>query len=145
MLQTLGISAVLDAVVGLKSDAFAGELPLGVFVPVQTQLGRVRKVGTELEKERAEIALNDVDVAVVDHRRGLDEPRHDRPVRGLCRLVVRNTEAFSCALPTKMIPSSAAKLRSRSAITSSLHWAVTYRIGSVSSTRAHRWTGSAMG
>ena len=55
LLQTLGIGAVLDAIVErLKGDAFAGELPLGVFVPVQAQLGRIRKVGTELEKERAE-------------------------------------------------------------------------------------------
>ena len=76
LLQTLGIGAVMDAVVErLKGDAVAGELALGVFVPVQTQLGRVRKVGTELEKERAEVAVDGVDLVVVDHRRGLYEPR----------------------------------------------------------------------
>ncbi len=52
-----------------------GQLALGVFVAVQAQLGVVRKVGAELEEERAEVAVHCIEIVVVDHGRGLDDPR----------------------------------------------------------------------
>src|SRR3989454_12724556 len=41
----------------------------------QAQLGVEREVGTELEKERAEIAVDRVDVVMVHHGGGSHDPR----------------------------------------------------------------------
>ena len=61
-----------DAVVQrLEGDAFLGQLPLDVLVPVDAQLGVVGEVGAELEEEGAEVVVDAVEVEVVDHRRVL--------------------------------------------------------------------------
>src|SRR6516225_3590484 len=50
------------------------ELLLGVFVTVEAQLGIEWKVGAELQKERAEVAIHRVDVIVVHHGGGAHNP-----------------------------------------------------------------------
>jgi hypothetical protein len=44
-------------------------------MPVQTELARVGEVGAEFHEERAEVAIDAVEVEVGDHRRGPHEPR----------------------------------------------------------------------
>ena len=62
----LGIGAAQDAVVErFEGDPFARQLPL--FVPVDVELGVERKMGAELDKERAELAVQPVNVIVVHH------------------------------------------------------------------------------
>ena len=74
-MQRASIGAAEHAVVeSLVGDRLAAELTLGVFMAVEAQLGVVWEVAAELEKERAEIAIEGVDVVVVDHRRRLDDP-----------------------------------------------------------------------
>jgi hypothetical protein len=64
-----------DAIVQrLKRDVAVRQLALQPLVPVQTQFGGVREIGTELEKQRAEVAVDNVDVVVIDHRRRADDP-----------------------------------------------------------------------
>src|SRR5258708_31502938 len=75
LLHPLRLGAAEDAIVErLESDAFLGELPLGVFVAVQAELGIEREVGAELEEERAEVAVHRVDVIVVHHCGRLHDP-----------------------------------------------------------------------
>jgi hypothetical protein len=50
-------------------------LALGPLVAVETQLGVVRKVGTELQEERTEVGVDGIDIEVVDHPGGLHDPR----------------------------------------------------------------------
>jgi hypothetical protein len=46
-----------DAVVQwLEGNLALGELPLEPFVTVETELGRVRKVGAELDEDRSEVS-----------------------------------------------------------------------------------------
>jgi hypothetical protein len=59
----------------LEPDAGPGGLPLGPVVAVDAQLGVVGEVGAELQEERAEVAVHTVEVEVVDHPGGLDDPR----------------------------------------------------------------------
>ena len=76
VLQADRVGAAQNAVVeGFKGNAFACQLALGVFVAVETQFGIERKVGAELEEERAEAAVHRVDVVVVHHRGGAHDPR----------------------------------------------------------------------
>jgi hypothetical protein len=44
-------------------------------VAVEAQLGVVGEVGAELQEERAEVTVHDVEVEVVDHPSGLHDPR----------------------------------------------------------------------
>ncbi len=60
---------------GLEADTGLGRLAFGPLVAVEAQLGVVRKIGTELDEERSEVGVEGVNVEVVDHRRGLDDPR----------------------------------------------------------------------
>ena len=76
LLQSHGGRTAEHAVVErLEFDAFLRQLPLGVLVAVQAELGIERKVAAELEEERAEIAVERVDVIVVHHRGGPHDPR----------------------------------------------------------------------
>ncbi len=43
-------------------------------MPIQTQSAAVRKVGAELQKERAEVAIHAVKIIVIHQCRGLDDP-----------------------------------------------------------------------
>ncbi len=60
-----------------KAMPLIGELALGVLVPVE--LGRIREVGAEFEKERPEVLVHAVEVVVVYHGRGVHNPRIGRP------------------------------------------------------------------
>ena len=60
---------------GFEGDAGLGGLTFGPLVTVDAQLGVVREVGAELEEERTEVGIDGVNVEVVDHGRGLDDPR----------------------------------------------------------------------
>src|SRR5207253_8719901 len=74
-LQTFGIGTGENAIIeGFISDALPVELALHVLVPVQTELGVIGKIGTELQEEGAEVAVQAVEVIVVDHGRGAHEP-----------------------------------------------------------------------
>src|SRR6266576_6756719 len=42
---------------------------------VEAELGRIREVGTELEKEGAEVLVAAVEVIDVDHGGGIEDPR----------------------------------------------------------------------
>ena len=76
LLQACRIGTAQNAIVErLEGDAFAGELALGVFVTVEAQLGIERKVGAELQEERAEVAVHRIDVIVVHHGGGAHDPR----------------------------------------------------------------------
>ena len=78
-LEAFGVITPQHAVVQrLETDPFGGQLLFGVFMPVDAQLGCIRKVAAELEKERAEIAIHTVDVELIHHRRGLHQPRISR-------------------------------------------------------------------
>src|SRR3712207_181825 len=59
----------------LIGDTFPGQLALEVLVPIEAQLGVVRKVGAELEEERAELAINAVEVILIDQGGGAHQPR----------------------------------------------------------------------
>ncbi len=65
-----------------EPDTGLGHLPFGVLVAVEAQPGAVGKVGAELEEERAEVGVEAVEVPLVDHRGGLDDPRV-RPALGV--------------------------------------------------------------
>ncbi len=62
----------------LKGDLLLRQLPLEGLVPVQTQLGVVRIIGADLEKERPEVVVQTIEIKVIDHRRGLHDPGIDR-------------------------------------------------------------------
>src|SRR5437867_1475275 len=51
---------------------------LGILA-VDAQLRGERKVGTELDEQRAEIVVDAVHIEVVDHRAGVHQPRVGRP------------------------------------------------------------------
>src|ERR687888_286317 len=75
LLQPLRVGAGKDAIIqGLKGDAFLGQLPFDVFVTIEAKLGIVGEVGAELEKERAEVLVDAIEVKVIDHGRRADEP-----------------------------------------------------------------------
>jgi hypothetical protein len=59
-----------------EGDAPLGELALQVFVAVETQFGRIGKVGAELEEEGSEVPIAAVEVVNVDHGGGVHDPRH---------------------------------------------------------------------
>jgi hypothetical protein len=74
--QLVEFGTAEDAVVErLIGDRLLRELTLGVFMAVQAQLGVIREIATELEKERREIPVDGVDVVVVHHCRRFDDPR----------------------------------------------------------------------
>jgi hypothetical protein len=59
----------LDAVVeGLERDPPVGQLSLQPLVPVQAQLRRIRKVRAELDEDRAEVPVENVEEVLIDHR-----------------------------------------------------------------------------
>lgn len=60
---------------GLEADSCLGRLALGEVMPVQADLGRVGKVGPELEEERPEVVIDGVEVEVVHQGRGRHDPR----------------------------------------------------------------------
>jgi hypothetical protein len=71
-----GVLAGENAVVQrFEGDAFLCELALEVLVAVDAQLGVVGEVRTVLQKERPEVLIHAVEVVLVDHGRGLDDPR----------------------------------------------------------------------
>ena len=59
----------------LERDASLGGLTLRPVVAVDAQLGVIRKVGAELEEERAEIVVVAIEIEVVDHPSGGHYPR----------------------------------------------------------------------
>ena len=101
--RVAGPDAVVERLVG---DAALRELTFEPLVPIQTDLHGIGEVGAELDEQRAEVAVEEVDVVVIDHRRRADDPRVRRPVAAFRRFSVRKTLAFSWALPTNSTPSS---------------------------------------
>ena len=76
------------------------QLPLGPFMPVQTQLGGPRRVAAHFHEQRPEIAIVDVEIVVV-HVDPLVPCELELPVH----LLALNACAFSCATPMKTTPS----------------------------------------
>ena len=74
-LHPLGIGARHNAVIQrLVADAAMGQLLFYVLVSVQAKLGVIRKVCAELQEEGAEVAVDTVDIKVIDHGGGTDQP-----------------------------------------------------------------------
>ena len=46
-------------------------------MPIETEFRGVREVGAELDEQRAEVAVDEVDVVVIDHHRRADDPGID--------------------------------------------------------------------
>src|SRR6185437_6160221 len=59
----------------LELDPALGKLALEVLVAVDAELGVVRKVGAELQEERAEVLVDAIEIVVVDHRGRFHDPR----------------------------------------------------------------------
>src|SRR5450756_687938 len=75
-LRQLGVGTGLDAVVErFERHAALGQLALEVFVTVDGELGVVGEVGTELQKEWAEVFVDGVEVVVIDHGRAVHDVR----------------------------------------------------------------------
>ena len=55
----------------LKGNLALLQLALQILVPIEAELGRVGKIGAELQEERTEILVPAVKVIHVDHRRGM--------------------------------------------------------------------------
>src|SRR5262249_15677172 len=68
-------------------DAQPRELTLGIFMPVEAELGIEWKVAAELQKEGAEIAVYGIDIVVVHHRRRAYDPRIGQPRLGAAALL----------------------------------------------------------
>ena len=84
ILRQRRVGARQDAVVGrLEGDAALGQLALDVLVAVDAQPRRVREVRAELHEHRPEVVVDQVEVVVVDHRRG----GHQLDVVAAARLV----------------------------------------------------------
>ena len=66
---------------GSNGDPALRQLAFEPLVPIQTELGGIGKVGAELDEERAEVAVEDVDVVMIDHRGRADDPGIGLPVR----------------------------------------------------------------
>jgi hypothetical protein len=66
---------------GSNGIARCCELPFQPLVPIQTELGGVGEIGTELDEQGAEVAIQDVDVVVIGHGRRADDPRIGLPGR----------------------------------------------------------------
>ena len=74
-LQLLGRGTREDPVIqSLIRDPTRGELALDVLMPVETELGVVRDVGAELQEDGPEVPIHAVEVVVVHHGGGADEP-----------------------------------------------------------------------
>ena len=84
-LQGSRVGRVEEAVVQRgKAPPPSLRLALGPFVPVQTQLQRVGRVATDLDEGRPPLAVDHIDVVVVDvHRGPLPREMHPRPPLGL--------------------------------------------------------------
>src|SRR5690349_15134449 len=57
-----------------KSDAFLPQLALEILMAVETELGRVGKVGAKLDEKRAKVLVHAVEVIEIDHGRGVIDP-----------------------------------------------------------------------
>jgi hypothetical protein len=67
ILERFGVLAGEEAVVeGLVADAFAVELTLGPFVAVEPDANGERCVGRELDEGEAEVAVEDIEVVLID-------------------------------------------------------------------------------
>src|ERR1035438_462377 len=65
----------LAVVHGLEINAALRQLALQILMAVESELGRIGKVGAELEEEGAEVLVAAVEVIDVDHGGGINDPR----------------------------------------------------------------------
>ena len=76
LLQLLGRLTAEDPVVqGLIGDPFLVQLPLRVLMAVETDTRRVREIPRELDEERPEILVNEVEIILIAHDRRSAQPR----------------------------------------------------------------------
>ena len=106
LLQSLGVGTAQNAVVqGFESNRLPWSSCRFTYSwPLMHSLALSGKVGAELEEERAEIVVDGIEVELVDHGRGFDDPGVLLAGLLLVRFSVRKTVAFSCALPTEQDP-----------------------------------------
>jgi hypothetical protein len=76
----------------------ARELALGILVANDAQLGIERKIGTELQEERAEIPIQRIDVMVVHHGGRPHDPRIGLARSGVCALLGAEHRGFLLGL-----------------------------------------------
>ena len=87
-LRALRVVTGQQAVVQRRvADARLGQLALEVLVPVQTQLGGVRKVRAKLEEEGPKVGIDAGEVVLVDHCGRAHEPRVGLPGRRMAPLL----------------------------------------------------------
>jgi hypothetical protein len=58
-----------------EGDPLFLRLTLRPLMPINTQPGIIRKIGTRLQEERTEVGIHRIHVEVIDHTRGLHNPR----------------------------------------------------------------------
>jgi hypothetical protein len=76
LLQARWIGTGADAVVQrFKSDTGLGQLAFGRLMAVETDARGGGEVGGELDEQRAEVLINDVEVVLVTHHGGTVQPR----------------------------------------------------------------------
>ena len=75
MLQTGRIGTAEHPIVQrLEGDSLLGQLPLGILMAIEAYPCRVGEIGGELDKERPEVIIDQVEVVVVTHHRAAAEP-----------------------------------------------------------------------
>ncbi len=79
--------------------AFLGQLTLDVLMPVDTQLAGIRKVRAELEEERAKVPVDTVEVVIIDHGRGSNDPRMRQSCLRIAPLFSAEDVGFLLRLP----------------------------------------------
>ena len=106
LLQSSGIGAAQNAIVqGLEGYPFLGQLSLDVLMAVDAQLGVVGEVGAELEKERAEVLVDAIEVVMIDYGRGPHDPGVRLTGLGVTALLGAEDGCLLLRLPTTTIPS----------------------------------------
>src|SRR5580704_2578987 len=69
-LKSFRIIAAQDSIIeSVESDPLLSQLPFGVFVSVEAELGVVGKVCAELQEERTKVTVHAINVEVVHHGR----------------------------------------------------------------------------
>ena len=123
LLQSSGVGAAQNAIVqGLEGYSLLGQLSLDVLMAVDAQFGVVGEVGAELEKERAEVLVDAIEVVMIDHARGPHDPGVRLTGLGIAALLGAEDGCLLLHLPTTTIPSVPLKRDRYSWVTSSLRW-----------------------
>src|ERR1051326_5802811 len=105
VLQPIAVLAGDESVVQrLEADPFFAQLALGVLMPIQTQLGGIRKILTEFQEEGTEILVHAIAVEVVHHGRGPHNPWIALPGLGISTLLGTEYRSLLLGFPNEYHP-----------------------------------------